>query len=125
MAAFPTTDVRLLVPQSSGPIAMGSAGVMTVVGLVLLIACANVTGMLLARASARRREISVRLAVGASRGQLVRQMLIEGLVIGLSGALVAVGVAWALLQAVRAIDLPIPGDFVLDVRLDHESCCSQ
>ena len=119
MAAFPTTDVRLLVPQSSGPIAMGSAGVMTVVGLVLLIACANVAGMLLARASARRREISVRLAVGASRGQLVRQMLIEGLVIGLSGALVAVGVAWALLQAVRAIDLPIPGDFVLDVRLDR------
>jgi predicted permease len=119
MAAFPTNDVRLLVPQSGGPISMGSAGVMTVVGLVLLIACANVTGMLLARASARRREISVRLAVGASRGQLVRQMLIEGLVIGLSGALVAVGVAWALLQAVRAIDLPIPGDFVLDVRLDR------
>ena len=119
MAAFPTSDVRLLVPQSGGPISMGSAGVMTVVGLVLLIACANVTGMLLARASARRREISVRLAVGASRGQLVRQMLIEGLVIGLSGALVAVGVAWALLQAVRAIDLPIPGDFVLDVRLDR------
>ena len=119
MAAFPTNDVRLLVPQSAGPISMGSAGVMTVVGLVLLIACANVAGMLLARASARRREISVRLAVGASRGQLVRQMLIEGLVIGLSGALVAVGVAWALLQAVRAIDLPIPGDLVLDVRLDR------
>ncbi len=119
MAAFPTNDVRLLVPQSAGPISMGSAGVMTVVGLVLLIACANVTGMLLARASARRREISVRLAVGASRGQLVRQMLIEGLVIGLSGALVAVAVAWALLQAVRAIDLPVPGDLVLDVRLDR------
>jgi macrolide transport system ATP-binding/permease protein len=119
LAAFPTTDVRLLVPQSSGPIAMGSAGVMTVVGLVLLIACANVAGMLLARASARRREISVRLAIGASRGQLVRQMLIEGLVIGVSGALIAVVVAWALLQAVRAIDLPVPGDLILDVRLDR------
>jgi predicted permease len=119
MAAFPTNDVRLLVPQSAGPLSMGSAGVMTVVGLVLLIACANVAGMLLARASARRREIGVRLAVGASRGQLVRQMLIEGLVIGLSGALVAVGVAWALLQAVRAIDLPVPGDLILDVRLDR------
>ena len=119
MAAFPTSDVRFLVPQAGGPLSMGSAGVMTVVGLVLLIACANVAGMLLARASARRREISVRLAIGASRGQLIRQMLIEGLVIGLSGALVAVGVAWGLLQAVRAVELPIPGDLIIDVRLDQ------
>ena len=119
MAAFPTSQVRLLVPQAGGPLSIGSAGVMSVVGLVLLIACANVAGMLLARASARRREISVRLAIGASRAQLVRQMLVEGLVIGLSGALIAVGVAWALLQAVRAVDLPIPGDLILDVRLDQ------
>ena len=94
------------------------SGCMVAVGLVLLIACANVAGMLLARASARRREISVRLAVGASRGRLVQQLLVEGLVLGVFGAAASVACAWGLMRALTGIELPLPVDVAFDLRLD-------
>ena len=118
MAAVPSSEVRLLVPQAGGILSIGAAGVMGVVGLVLLIACANVAGMLLARASARRREISVRLAVGASRGRLMQQLLVEGLILGVFGAAASVAVAWAIVQGLRGIELPLPVEVPLDLRLD-------
>lgn len=74
---------------------------------VLLIACFNVGGLQMERTLARRREMAVRLAIGASRGRIVRQLVTESLVLALLAAVMGVGVAWFTLQAIVAL---VPGN---------------
>jgi predicted permease len=106
---IPSHPESRLVP--SGVVA--AAG--TVSGLVLVIACANIAGLLLARGMSRSGEVAVRLALGAARGRLLRQIMTEALLLGAAGTMVGIGVAHVLVGLVTAVT---PETFNLPAQLD-------
>ena len=81
----------------------GLAVIMTTVGFVLMIACANVSGLLLARAAGRKKELAVRLSLGAARSRIIRQLLTEGMVIALLGGGLGLLLAYKGIDLVRAM----------------------
>ena len=90
---------------------------LVVVGLVLAIACSNLATLLLVRGTARVKEISVRLALGATRGQLVRHLLTENLMLSAGGCIAGCLLAWWAIRSLAAIDLPMVVDLSLDYRV--------
>jgi putative ABC transport system permease protein len=107
------------VPQMARVPLNGSMSLLVLTaGFVLLIAATNVAGMLLARATARRREVAIRLAIGASRGRLVRQLVGESLLLGLIGAGGGLLLTRWLTGLASGIDVPIGPRVSFDARVD-------
>ncbi|HET7219167.1 MAG TPA: ABC transporter permease [Vicinamibacterales bacterium] len=111
--------VRPLVAEVLGTTRQALLLLLCAVGLVLFIACANVSNLLLSRGVDRRREMATRIALGASRSRLARDLLVEVLPLAAAGGVLGIGVAWIAIRSLIGIagaELPRAEDIGLDVR---------
>jgi predicted permease len=119
IAVLPASDVRIH-PSFDRALVPAAALLMGVVGLVLALVCSNLAILLLLRGAAQHRDVSIRIAMGAGRGRIVRQFLTESLVLSLAGGLVGCVTAGWLVGLVSAVNVPVAGglaDLALDYRV--------
>ncbi|MGQ0766006.1 MAG: ADOP family duplicated permease [Gemmatimonadota bacterium] len=117
ITVLPESDTRVH-PQMRGPVLGFAALLMGTVFLVLLVCCANVAGLMLARATQRSHEMGVRLALGATRGRLTRQLLTESALVAVGGAVAGTLLAMGVTRLLLAYEPPLPVQLSLDLRLD-------
>jgi len=110
-------DVRLH-PSSDGIVSAMAALLFAAVGLVLLIACVNLAGFLLSRAMDRRKEMAVRIAMGAGRAAIVRQLLVESMVLASLGAGLGLLLGQLATRALARVEVPLPVPLDLEVGLN-------
>src|SRR5262249_43214877 len=103
------------------PDAMMIAMLSTLAVAVLLVACGNVGGLLASRAPVRAREMALRLAIGAGRARLVRQLVTESLIISIAGGLLGLGVGYAGMRLFRQVEIPTDLPIMLTFQMDQRA----
>lgn len=117
LIGFSLADVRLH-PSLDGALTAMAALLFVAVGLVLLVACVNLAGFLLSRASDRRKEMAIRVAMGAGHKAIVRQLVVEALVLSGLGAALGLALGQLAVRALASVEAPLPVPIELEVGLN-------